>query len=88
MDLSEIIGEHEKIFPVLVPQMIEVGEETGKTDIMLAKLAEFYEREVDAITKNLSSIIEPVLMILIGGAVGFFAISMLQPMYGLMENIQ
>lgn len=68
--------------------MIEVGEETGKTEEVLAKLADFYEQEVDQITKNLSSIIEPILMIFIGTAVGFFAISILQPMYSVMENIQ
>ena len=52
------------------------------------KLLEFYEEEVNQITKNLASIIEPILMIFIGGAVGAFAISMLQPMYSLMENIK
>ncbi len=86
--LSKIVSSNEKIFPVLVTQMIEVGEETGKTEAVLMKLAEFYEEEVNQITKNMSSIIEPVLMILIGGAVGFFAVAMLQPMYGLMENIK
>jgi type IV pilus assembly protein PilC len=88
ISMSNIIKSYPKIFPVLVPQMIEVGEETGKTESVLMKLAEFYEEEVNQITKNLSSIIEPVLMIIIGGAVGFFAVSMLQPMYSLMENIQ
>ena len=51
---------------------------------MLQKLADFYESEVTRITQNLSSIIEPVLMIIIGAAVGFFAVSMLQPIYGMM----
>lgn len=86
--LSSIIYEEKKVFPVLVPQMIEVGEETGKTEEVLAKLADFYEQEVDQLTKNLSSIIEPILMIFIGTAVGFFAISILQPMYSVMENIK
>ena len=88
ISLSKIIASNGKIFPVLVTQMIEVGEETGKTEAVLMKLAEFYEEEINQITKNMSSIIEPVLMVLIGGAVGFFAIAMLQPMYSLMENIQ
>jgi type IV pilus assembly protein PilC len=87
-NLSKIIAEYPNIFPILVPQMLEVGEETGKTETVLLKLAEFYEEEVNQITKNLSSIIEPVLMILIGSAVGVFAVSMLQPMYSLMENIK
>lgn len=87
INLSKVIFEEKKIFPILVPQMIEVGEETGKTEVVLSKLAEFYEEDVDQITKNLSSIIEPVLMLLIGSVVGFFAISILQPMYSVLENI-
>ena len=86
--LSSVIKKNDKIFPLLVYQMIEVGEETGKTEEVLFKLAEFYEDEVNQITKNMSSIIEPVLMIVIGTAVGFFAVSMLQPMYSLMNNIK
>lgn len=88
VDLSKIIGEHEDIFPVIVRQMLEVGEQTGETEAILLKMAEFYEDEVNQATKNISSIIEPVLMLFMGVAVGFFAISMLQPMYGLMENIK
>ena len=87
-ELSKIIGAHERQFPILVSQIIEVGEETGKTEIVLERLAEFYEEEVNQITKNMSSIVEPVLMLLIGGGVGFFAIAMLQPMYSVMENIK
>lgn len=87
-NLSKVIKEYPNIFPILVSQMLEVGEETGKTETVLFKLAEFYEEEVNQITKNLSSIIEPVLMIVIGSAVGVFAVSMLQPMYSLMENIK
>ena len=87
INLSKIIYEEKDIFPILVPQMIEVGEETGKTESILLKLAEFYESEVNQLTKNLSSIIEPVLMIVIGGAVGFFAISVLQPMYSVLDTI-
>lgn len=88
INLSEIIYQEKNIFPILVPQMIEVGEETGKTEAVLLKLAEFYESEVSNLTKNLSSIIEPVLMLIIGSAVGFFAVSILQPMYSVLENIK
>ena len=88
VNLSKIIYKENKIFPLLVPQMIEIGEETGKTETVLMKLAEFYEGEVDQISKNLSSIIEPVLMLIIGGAVGFLAISMLQPMYSVMASLK
>jgi len=86
--LSEVISKYPRIFPVLVPQMLKVGEETGKTETVLLKLAEFYENEVTHLSDNMSSIIEPILMIIIGSAVGFFAISMLQPMYSIMENIK
>lgn len=87
IDLSSVIAEYPVIFPVIVAQMIKVGEETGKTEDMMVKLAEFYEEEVSQITKNLSSIIEPVLMLIIGGAVGFFAVAMLTPMYSVLENV-
>ena len=85
--LSESLAPYENIFSALVLQMIEIGEETGETSNMLAKLAEFYEEEVNNASKNLSSIIEPILMLIIGGAVGFFAISMIQPIYGMLQNI-
>lgn len=88
VDLSKVIGENDKIFPVLVKQMVEVGEQTGETEAILIKMAEFYEDEVNQVTKNISSIVEPILMLFMGIAVGFFAIAMLQPMYGLMENIK
>jgi type IV pilus assembly protein PilC len=68
--------------------MIQVGEETGETSTVLAKLANFYEEEVANATKNLSAVIEPILMLLIGAAVGFFAISMIQPIYGMLGAIK
>ncbi len=86
--LADIIRKYPKIFPVMVPQMIDVGEETGKTGAMLLKIAEFYEAYVEQMTKNMSSIIEPLLMLVIGGGVGFFAVAMLKPMYSVLENIQ
>jgi type IV pilus assembly protein PilC len=85
--LHEGLAKYPKLFPVLVTQMVEVGEETGKTSDILINLAHFYEEEIDQITKNLSSIIEPVLMVIIGSAVGFFAISMIMPMYSVMEQM-
>ncbi|QQS61002.1 MAG: type II secretion system F family protein [Candidatus Moraniibacteriota bacterium] len=87
LELSKIIEKNEAIFPVLVRQMFQVGEQTGKSEEVLLKLAGFYEEEVDQITKNLSSVIEPLLMLVIGSAVGFFAVAMLQPMYSVMNSI-
>ena len=85
--ISKAIKEHTNLYPIMVGEMIEVGEETGNLSHMLADIATFYETEVDMKTKDLSTIIEPVLMIFIGAAVGFFAISMVTPMYSIMNNM-
>ena len=87
IDLSETISHCKKLYPILMINMIKVGEETGTMGNALKQVAEFYEEEVSQVTENLSSIIEPILMMIIGAAVGFFAISMIQPMYSLMEGI-
>lgn len=86
--LSGIIKGNTNLYPVMVGEMMEVGEETGKLTDMLHDIASFYEDEVDAKTKDLSTIVEPMLMIFIGAAVGFFAISMISPMYSLVDNIK
>lgn len=85
--LSTIYKERTDLYPVMVGEMMEVGEETGKLATMLEDIASFYEAEVDAKTKDLSTIIEPVLMVFIGGAVGFFAVSMITPMYSLVDTL-
>jgi len=81
--LSATFKAHENIYPILVGEMTEVGEETGNLSGMMLKGAEFFEDEVEQATKNLSTIIEPMLMIIIGIAVGFFAISIIGPIYSL-----
>ena len=86
--LFEALSPYQDIFPSIVLQMIEVGEETGETSTILIKLAEFFEEEVANATKNLSAVIEPVLMLIIGGIVGFFAVSMVQPMYSMLGSIK
>ena len=85
--LSKALKEFAHLFPIMVVQMVEVGETTGTLSGTLTHLADFYEYEVTDITKNLSSVIEPILMVIIGIVVGFFAVSMLQPIYSLMNQI-
>jgi type IV pilus assembly protein PilC len=86
--LSQALKNYSQIFPLTVLQMLEVGEETGETAKIFKDLAEFYEEEVTTATKNLVSIIEPVLMVIIGLMVGFFAISMIQPIYSMLGSIK
>jgi type IV pilus assembly protein PilC len=87
VSLSDVLSDYEKVFPYLVIQMVQVGEDTGQTPEILFKLAEFYEDEVEQTTQNLSSVIEPILMVVIGAAVGFFAIAIIQPIYSMMELV-
>jgi len=73
--------EEEPVFPPMVTRMIAVGEETGDVDGMLTKIAEFYESEVDAAVKALTSLIEPIMIVVVGGIVGFIVISMYLPLF-------
>ncbi len=84
--LSEILADS-KFYPFLLTQMVTVGEETGQLVSILSQLASFYEEEVNNVTKNLSSIIEPLIMVIIGIFIGFFAVAMIQPMYSLVNFI-
>ena len=85
--LSKVFEKHENLYPIFVSEMMSVGEETGKISLMLEGVAQYYEEEVDQKTKDLSTIIEPVLMIIIGIGVGTFAISMLAPTYSLVDYL-
>jgi type IV pilus assembly protein PilC len=76
------------IFPPMVAQMIAIGEETGNLDTMLSKVADFYEDEVAAAIKALTSILEPVMIVLVGGIVGFIVIAMYMPMFKVYDAIK
>jgi type IV pilus assembly protein PilC len=76
-----------KNFPPIVSQMMAIGEETGQTDTVLIKVAEFYEEEVDAAVEGISSILEPILIVVMGGMVGVIAISVIGPISSLSQNI-
>ena len=75
-------------FPIMVTQMIGVGEETGALETMLAKIADFYEDEVAAGLKALTSILEPVMIIVVGLIVGFIVVSMYMPMFKVYDSIR
>jgi type IV pilus assembly protein PilC len=76
------------IFPSMVTQMIAVGEETGNLDTMLTKVADFYEDEVSAAVKAMTSILEPVMIVVVGGIVGFIVVAMYMPMFKVYDAIQ
>jgi type IV pilus assembly protein PilC len=75
-------------FPVMVTQMIGVGEETGALETMMTKVADFYEEQVDAAVKALTSILEPVMIVVVGAIVGFIVISMYLPMFKVYDQIK
>ncbi|MFA6279009.1 MAG: type II secretion system F family protein [Candidatus Paceibacterota bacterium] len=85
--LSSSFAAHTKLYPILMSEMLAVGEETGKVAPMLKQIAEFYEADVGEKTKDLSTIIEPVLILLIGAFVGVFAVAMIAPIYQLSSAV-
>jgi type IV pilus assembly protein PilC len=84
--LSQPISQS-KYFPPIVSQMLKVGEETGQTDTILVKVADFYEEEVDSVVNSLSSILEPIMICVMGGMVGLIAASVLGPITSLNQSI-
>ncbi len=80
--------ERAAVFPTMVTHMVGVGEETGQLEAMLSKIADFYEAEVDAKVKALTSLIEPVMIIFVGAVVGFIVISMYLPIFSLYDKIR
>lgn len=86
--VSSYMEKEKAVFPIMLSQMIAVGESTGNLSETLLYLADFYEEEVDNTTKNLSTILEPALLIIMGGIVGFVAISIITPIYGVTQGIK
>jgi type IV pilus assembly protein PilC len=85
--IAQALEAYEDLYPSIVVQMVAVGEETGETSGILSQLADFFEEEVSNATKNLATLIEPIIMLIIGAAIGFFAVSMIQPMYSMLSGI-
>jgi type IV pilus assembly protein PilC len=80
--------EDNPVFPPMVGHMVAVGEETGQLEHMMSKIADFYEAEVDAKVKALTALLEPVMIVFVGGIVGFIVISMYLPMFSIYEHIR
>jgi type IV pilus assembly protein PilC len=80
--------ESNPVFPAMVAHMVAVGEETGQLETMMSKVADFYEAEVDAKVKALTSLLEPVMICFVGGIVGFIVISMYLPIFSLYDKIR
>jgi type IV pilus assembly protein PilC len=80
--------EANDVFPSMISHMVSVGEETGQLEHMLNKIADFYEAEVDAKVKALTSLLEPVMIVFVGGIVGFIVISMYLPIFSLYDKIR
>jgi len=85
--LADSLGKDESLFPPLVVQMLQVGEESGTVEDILEQLAVHYEEDVDNTLRNLSSVIEPLLLLFIGGVVGVLAMALISPIYNISESI-
>ncbi|MEK7516027.1 MAG: type II secretion system F family protein [Patescibacteria group bacterium] len=85
--LAEVFAESPKLFPPVVTQMVRIGERSGTLDRLLSEIAGFYEDQIDDAVKNLSSIIEPVLILFLGAMVGLIAFAVISPIYALSQSI-
>ncbi len=85
--LTDSLAKHDKLFPFIVTQMLAIGEETGNLEDILEQLAQSHEAEIDETMKNLSSIIEPLLLLVIGVVVGFLALALIMPIYNITQSI-
>jgi type IV pilus assembly protein PilC len=80
--------ESHKIFPPMVVQMMSVGEETGALDELLDKIGEFYDQEVEATVDALTSLLEPLLIVVLGGCVGGMVVSLYMPMFNIIKLVK
>ncbi len=85
--ISQYLNHRQRLFPIMLSQMVEVGENTGNLSETLLYISEYYEGEVNAATKNLTTILEPFLLIFMGVMVGFVAIAIIMPIYGLTQGL-
>jgi type IV pilus assembly protein PilC len=85
--IAYVLGKRPDLFPPVVIQMVKIGEKSGTLDELAEELAKFYEEDVTRLTSNLATIIEPILIVLLGGAVALVALSVIMPMYSLVNQI-
>ena len=86
--LTQPMTQVPEAFPVMVTQMIGVGEETGALETMMTKVADFYEEQVEAAVKALTSILEPVMIVIMGIVIGGMVVAMYMPMFDLIQTVQ
>jgi len=86
--ISDYLGERRAVFPLIVSRMVGAGEKTGSLEETLLYLGNFYEAEVDRATKNLSSVIEPIILVIVGAGVAFIALAIISPIYELTRALQ
>jgi type IV pilus assembly protein PilC len=86
-EISAYLKNHNNIFPEVISQMVSVGEKSGSLSDSLVYVSEFYDQELSELTRNLSSLIEPALMIFMGLVIGFIAISIITPIYSLTQGL-
>ena len=85
--ISKLMKQRKRLFPPIMFQMIEVGESTGKLSESFFYISDIYEEEMDDITKNLSTVLEPLLLVFMGALVGFIAVSIITPIYGITQHL-
>ena len=85
--MASLLADHSKIFPPLVSHMISVGEKPGRLEETYDYITQFYEDDVDGMAKNLATLMEPILLIIIGGFVAGITISIIAPIYNFIGNI-
>lgn len=86
--LATVLAKHQSFFPVLLSGMIQVGENTGNLEENLFYVSEYYDEEVSNSLRNLTSLLEPIMLLIMGGMVGFVAISIITPIYSLSQGVQ
>jgi len=87
-NMSNVLSNNNQLIPPMVSQMVKIGEDSGQIDVVLDHVAKFYDQETEVMTRNLSTLLEPIIIVIIGVAVGFMAFSIIMPIYNIAGQIQ